>query len=72
MIHSFVKIYIYRIIISEATMSVTDKQVTSRKTNEMEAAVHEDKTVSDKRMRRKRGYPDGCLFNPEEHNVFST
>ena len=52
-------------------MTVTDKKVTSRKTNEKDASVNDNQTGSDKRMRRTRGYPDGCPFNPEEHNVFS-
>ena len=56
---------------SAATVSVTDKKVTSRKTNEKEASVSDNKTVPDKRTRRTRGYPDGCPFDPEEHRVFS-
>ena len=51
---------------SAATVSVTDKKVTSRKTNEKEASVSDNKTVSDKRTRRTRGYPDGGPFDPEE------
>ena len=56
---------------SAATVSVTDEKVTSRKTNEKQASVSDNKTVPDKRKRRTRCYPDGCPFDPEEHRVFS-